>query len=121
MKRILVILTVVLYTGCSKSTGDSMKPVIDLQPPTVGTTTGGSKYIAVVATVNDDDEIHEVHLDVTNQSSGEVMHYHYHPDASTFVVNEQVSAASGAAYKIKVEADDHSGNSSEKEAVITVP
>ena len=74
--------------------------------------------VNVSASINDESDIHEAHLDITNNTTNEVLHYHYHPDLKTFTINETFTAVAGTTYKIEVEADDHSGNKSEKEIEI---
>ena len=118
MRTFLILLFVVFITSCSKSSGDNAAPVIVINSPQANATVAADAVVAVSATITDDGEIHETHLDITNKTTNEVMHYHYHPDVKTFTLNETFTAVTGTTYKIEVESDDHSGNKSEKEIEI---
>jgi len=51
--------------------------------------------VVVWARVPDDVELHEVHLDITNKTPNEVLHYVFHPDVKSFDLNESFAAVSG--------------------------
>jgi hypothetical protein len=119
MRQALTLILFVLFIGsCSKSSGDDLAPVIVINSPADNASVDADAVITVAASVTDEGEIHEVHLDITNKTTNDVQHYHFHPDASTFQINETFTAVTGTTYTIKVEADDHSGNMSEKEIEI---
>jgi|SRR6478736_1455356 len=118
MRTFLTLLFVVFISSCSKSSGDDAAPVIVINSPQANATVAADAVIAVSATITDEDEIHEVHLDIINKTTNEDFHFHYHPDVKTFNINETFTATAGTTYKIQVEADDHSGNKSEKEIEI---
>ncbi|HSB93228.1 MAG TPA: Ig-like domain-containing protein [Flavitalea sp.] len=111
-------LFVILISSCSKSSGDDAAPVIVINSPQANAAVPADAVITISASVNDEGEIHEVHLDITEDKTNQVFHYHYHPDVKTFSINETITAIAGTHYSIKVEADDHSGNKSEKEIEI---
>ena len=112
----LIVLTI---SACSKSSGgDDAGPVIVINSPQANAAVAADSVITVSASINDESEIHEAHLDITNKTTNEVLHYHYHPDVKTFTINETFTAVTGTTYTIEVEADDHSGNNSEKEIEI---
>jgi hypothetical protein len=116
--QIILLASSALLFSCSKSSGDNMSPVIVINSPTDKETVAADAVVVVSGRVTDDDEIHEVHLDITNKTTNDVLHYHFHPDAKNFDINESFTAASGTSYHIQVEADDHSGNTNEKEIEI---
>jgi hypothetical protein len=119
MRQVLPLIVFVIFFGsCSKSSGDDLAPVISINSPADNVTVAADALVTVAASVTDEGEIHEVHLDITNKRTNEVLHYHYHPDVSTFQINETFTAVAGTTYTIEVEADDHSGNKSEKEIEI---
>jgi hypothetical protein len=119
MRQLLPLIILLLSLGsCSKSSGDDLAPVIVINSPADNATVADDAVVTVAASVTDEGEIHEVHLDITNKTTNEVLHYHYHPDISTFQINETFTAVNGTTYTIEVEADDHSGNKSEKEIEI---
>jgi hypothetical protein len=118
MRTFFTLLLVFFVSSCSKSSGDDQAPVIVINTPLANETVAPDAVVTVMATVTDDDEIHEIHLDITKKSTNNVMHYHYHPDVKSFNIDETFTAVAGATYQIKVESDDHSGNKSEKEIEI---
>ena len=115
---IALALIVLSISSCSKSSGDDAGPVIVINSPQPNATVGANSVITVSASINDEGDIHEAHLDITDKTTNEVLHYHYHPDMKTFTINETFNAGTGTTYTIQVEADDHSGNKSEKEIEI---
>ena len=119
MRLILALALIVLsISSCSKSSGDVAGPVIVINSPQPNATVAADSVITVFASINDEGEIHEVHLDITNKTTNEVLHYHFHPDMKTFTINETFNEVTGTTYNIQVEADDHSGNHSENEIEI---
>ena len=119
MRRLLTLALMVSFiSACSKSSGDDAGPVIVIISPQANADVAPGAVVNVSASINDESDIHEDHLDITNNTTNEVLHYHYHPDLKTFTINETFTAVAGTTYKIEVEADDHSGNKSEKEIEI---
>ena len=111
MKQIFLALVLVGFIACSKSGGDNEKPVVTLITPTNNQQFTAGQVVNITGTVSDNDEIHEVHVIVTNITNNvEVLHFHDHIDAKTYNVNQQFTAAAGITYKIHLEADDHTGN-----------
>ena len=104
-----------LLISCNKSSADDTSPGIVINSPSDHQTVAADAVVVVSARVTDDVEIHEVHLDITNKITNEVLHYHFHPDAKNFDLNESFTAVSGTTYHIQVEADDHAENTHEKE------
>jgi hypothetical protein len=61
-----------------------------------------------------------VHLFVTNKTTGnEIVHYEQHEDLKSVDISKSFTAQAGITYKIKVEADDHNGNGTEKEIEVS--
>jgi len=112
MKQILfVLISVAFLAGCSKSGGDTTKPVVILNTPTGNQEFAAFSTVTISGSIADDDEIHEVHIIVTNvTNSSEVLHVHTHVDAKSYNINEVFTAQAATTYKIHVEADDHVGN-----------
>src|SRR5688500_18220790 len=116
MRLILALALIELsISSCSKSSGDDASPVIVIDSLQPNANVATDSIISVSDSIDDEGEIHEVHVDITNKTTNEVLHYHFHPDMKTFTINETFTAVTGTTYNIQVEADDHSGNHSEKE------
>ena len=110
-KKFLIAFALIGFIACSKNGGDNEKPVINLTTPTANQQFTAGQTINITGTVSDNDEIHEVHVIVTNKTtSTEILHFHDHIDAKTYNINQSLVAAAGITYKIHVEADDHTGN-----------
>jgi alkyl hydroperoxide reductase subunit AhpC len=111
MKYFIVALGLVVLVACSKSGGDTQKPVLVLTSPTGGQTFTGSSTVNIIGTAEDNDELHEIHVTVINKNTDtEVLHVHNHADAKSYNIHETFTAQSGVTYKIEVEANDHVGN-----------
>lgn len=115
MKRFFILVfSVACLAACKKDGGDSEKPVINVTSPAANQQFTAGQTVNVVATITDNDELHEVHLTVVNKTpSAEVVHFHNHVDVKSYSMNESFVVAAGVTYNIKVEADDHAGNHSE--------
>src|SRR6266480_1072999 len=111
-KKFLIAFALIGFIDCSKNGVDNEKPVINLTTPTANQQFTAGQTINITGTVSDNDEIHEVHVIVTNKTtSTEILHFHDHIDAKTYnIINQSLVAAAGITYKIHVEADDHTGN-----------
>ena len=126
MKRIFanLALFVLLLAGCKKDHGeppDTTPPVIKMISPTGNQVFMASQVISIVADVSDESGIEEIHLEITNATTGAfLIHEHYVPDSSVYKLSSSFTAPSAAVYKIKVEADDVKGNSSETEVSVKV-
>jgi hypothetical protein len=111
MKTALTLFIVLLLFGCSKSSGDTQKPVVVLMTPTGGQQFSAGTVVQITGTVTDNDEIHMVHVIVTDLTHDvEVHHLMYHADAPSYNFDETFTVSAATTYKIHVEADDHVGN-----------
>src|SRR5215510_13245707 len=99
MKTLLLALGVLSLVACSKSGGDTQKPVLVLNTPTGGQTFADGATVNITGTIEDNDELHEVHVIVVNKNSDlEVLHIHDHADAKTYTIHESFTAHSGVTY-----------------------
>lgn len=113
MQKLIVVLLAVAFIACKKDKGDSEKPVITVTSPMANQQFSAGQVINIAATITDNDQLHEVSLSVVNKAtSAELVHNHYHVDQKTFNLNDTHTAGAGITYKIKIEATDHSGNTS---------
>ena len=111
MKQFLFVLALSCILACSKDEGDTSKPVITLNSPTANQQFAALSTVTISGTVADDDEIHEVHIEVTNKTnSTAVLHVQEHVDANSYNINEGFTVQAGITYKIHIEAHDHVGN-----------
>lgn len=110
------IIAILLFGIISCKKGDTTGPTITLTWPADGESFAAGTVVHVKATINDPNEIHEVHVRVNNAASGaEVVHFEDHADAATLEVDQPFSIQSGVTYKIEVEASDHTGNETKVE------
>src|SRR5688572_21036256 len=113
---LLVMMALVTFAACKKSSGDSTKPMINVTSPAANAQFNAGQVITIQATITDDSELHEVSLEISNKGTGAILvHNHYHVDLMTYSLNDTYTAGAGITYKIKIEAADHSGNRSEAE------
>jgi hypothetical protein len=117
MKNVfLLLLAVACASACKKNGGDSLQPVINVTSPTANQQFNAGQVINIIATISDNDQLHEVHLFVTNKATNaDVVHFADHVDVSTYNINQTLTAAANVTYKIKIEANDHWGNHAEVE------
>ncbi|MCU7552824.1 hypothetical protein OCK74_27140 [Chitinophagaceae bacterium LB-8] len=57
-------------------------------------------------------------MEINNATGNEVVHFEQHADAKTLNINKSFTVKNGITYRIKVEADDHASNGSEKQILI---
>lgn len=117
MKKILLFTICVAYlTACKKDKGDTQEPMIHVTSPAANQQFTAGQTVNVAATITDDDEINEVHLFVTNKSTGaDVVHFANHVDVKSYDVHQSFTAGAGITYTVKFEATDHSGNHAQVE------
>ncbi len=103
----LFLLTV---SGCTKNdetAADTVFPVITLNSPVNGQNFAAGQPIPISGTISDNNYIAEVHIHVSNISTGSLlMDMHLYPAASTTAFNQVITAAAGVNYKIQVIAKD---------------
>ena len=113
---LFLIAAIAAFGACKKSSGDSEKPTINITSPQANQQFNAGQVISIIATIADNSELHEVSLEITNKATSAILiHNHYHVDLMTYNLNETYTAGAGITYKLKIEATDHSGNTSEVE------
>lgn len=89
MKSALTLLVVLSFLSCSKNNGDTQKPVVVLNTPVGGQQFSAGTIVHITGTVTDNDEIHMVHVIVTDLTHDvEVHHLMYHADAPSYNFDE---------------------------------
>lgn len=113
-----------LFIGCKKDAGtpaDTELPRITLTSPVNNQTFTGGQTVSVTGTVTDNNKLREVHLEITNNTTGAfITHEHFAPDAASFALARTFTLTAGNSYKIKVEADDKNDNEAKTELTIVV-
>lgn len=104
----------IFLAACSKdpaTENDTQPPVISLASPTDGQSFTAGQSIPITGTISDDNYIAEVHIHVTNNTTGALlMDVHLYPAGKTGSFNQSLTATSGTSYKIQVIARDKSLN-----------
>lgn len=121
MKRNLLILTVAILAGCKKEekNGDSQMPIIMLTAPTNNQSFTAGQNINITATISDNAVIREVHLEITNTTTGAFLtHEHYAPNAASYTLSKTFVGQANSTYKIKVQAEDGSNNAAKSEVTV---
>jgi hypothetical protein len=111
MKRTLIAFCILLLIGCSKSGGDSTKPVVAISTPTDNQQFNAFSSVTISGTVADNDLIHQVQVIVTNiANNSEVLHFQGNIGAKSYNINQVFTVQPATTYKIHIEADDSAGN-----------
>jgi hypothetical protein len=111
MKIPVLIIALICLAACKKNSGDTTKPLIQISSPTPNQQFTAFSTVTISGTVTDDDQIHEVHVEVVNKNnSTAVIHFMEHVDAKTYNIQQAFVVQAGITYKIHVEAHDHVGN-----------
>jgi len=116
MKRqiLLMVSAVIILAACKKDSGDNEKPVINITSPMANEQFTAGETVNLQGSVTDNDELHEVHIFVTNKSTGaDLIHMAEHVDVKEYPINEVFIVQAGVTYTIKVEAHDHVGNTAQ--------
>ena len=121
MRNIISIIFIcLLYFSCNKkSTGsnDNTSPVIAITSPVDNQVYSAGDLIPIRATITDEQFIAEIHVHVSNNSTGALlMDVHRYPNGSSMALDEFIIAAAATEYKIQVIARDRGVN----EAISTV-
>src|SRR5438270_8060113 len=114
-KLFFAFIIVAAAAGCKKDSTDTTAPVITLTSPTDGQAFTAGQTVHVTANISDNDEIHEVHLYVTNVATGDtIANFEEHLDAGSYTLDQTFAVQAGVSYKIEVDANDHSNNEAQK-------
>lgn len=108
-----------VLAACKKDHGeaaDTEAPVIKMTSPAPNQVFASGQSLVVNGRITDNTRIEEVHLELTNKTTGALItHEHFVPDSAGYTLARTFTLAPSATYKIKVEAEDTKGNSSEVE------
>lgn len=98
---------------------DEMSPAVNITSPADGAHFADGQEVTVTADITDNEEIEEVHFNVTIKSnSEELIHEHYQPNNKTYAFSGKFTVASGVTYHVAVEGVDKAGNATEDEIEI---
>lgn len=125
MKHLLIFpLSIFLFwvAACSKNQkagNDTVFPVITLNTPLNGQTFSPGQTIPVTGTITDNQYIAEVHIHISNNTTGALlMDVHLYPSSASTDFSQSINATAGVSYKIQVIARDRNVN--ETRAVVEV-
>ncbi|MCB9252148.1 MAG: DUF4625 domain-containing protein [Flavobacteriales bacterium] len=98
---------------------DSEKPVINIQEPMLNDTISlaSEDSIHIMLSVSDNDELHEVAVNITNDAGTNVFSKKSDVDAKTFTFHDHFhphGITNVTLFTLKVEASDHNSNEEEK-------
>ncbi len=123
MNRILFFSSFLILSACKKDHGeatDTEPPVIKMAAPTNNQSFAVGQTVSISGRITDDTKIGEVHLEITNKTSGAfITHEHFVPDSAGYSLARTFTIPSTAVYEIKVEADDTKGNTSQVQIAIS--
>ena len=115
MKAGILILLLAL-AGCGKS--DTIAPVILLTGPAQQQVFAAGETVTVSADISDENSLHMIHLVVTDNTGGHIIHFEEHYDGKSYSLHKSFVAQGGKTYAIEVGATDHNDNTAK--ANITV-
>src|SRR5215212_415149 len=122
MKKGIVLFSILVLGSCKKDNGkeeDKQLPVITITTPTNNQVFTGGQTVSINATINDNDKLSEVHLEIINTTTGAfITHEHYAPGAASYNLLKSFSVQSSISYKIKIEADDANSNIANAEVLV---
>lgn len=119
-KFVSLVCIAALFCSCKKDAGDTASPAIAVTSPSNHQSFAAGQTVTVAATITDKDEVHEVHLYVTNKATNaEILHFEEHTDKPTYNLSKTFTVQAGVTYKIKIEASDHAENNSQVEIEVT--
>ncbi|HYE54670.1 MAG TPA: Ig-like domain-containing protein [Chitinophagaceae bacterium] len=115
MKRVyMIVAAAICLAACKKDGGDGERPFIEITSPLPNEQFNGGETVNVSGSISDNDELREVHVIVTNKSTGaELVHLHQHVNVSLYPINQLFMVQAGVTYTIRVEAYDDAGNHAE--------
>jgi len=109
----ITISLVFFLVSCSKKpdAGDKTAPLINIQSPVNNQHFTAGQTILTVADATDDNEVTELHIHVTDKTTGTLLRdIHSYPDQPTGTVRDSFPAASGITYTIQIIAKDPAQN-----------
>jgi hypothetical protein len=112
--RIFLVPLLLIMASCSNknsSVNDTQAPAITLNSPANNQVFTPGATVSITGNMTDNARISEVHVHVTNNSTGVLlMDIHRNPAAASYSLNESFIAQTGIQYKIQVIAKDNSAN-----------
>lgn len=117
MNKLIAILFIVLITGCSKA--DTTPPQIVVSSPGDNQVYAGGQSVTVKADIEDEDGLHMVHLIVTDNAGGHIVHFEEHYEGRTYQMVKTFTVQSGKTYHIEVGATDHNENTGTKTVTVS--
>ena len=123
MRNSILLAGILFLFGCKKENAgeaDTQMPLIMISSPSNNQVFVAGEQIVIHATITDNSMLGEIHLEITNTTTGAfITHEHYAPDGPSYVLNKTFSAQSSATYRIKVEAHDQKGNKAKSQINIS--
>ena len=118
MKYIALFLcALVLITSCSKETN---RPLMRIISPFNNQVFTSGETVNIRGTISDDTQVHDLHMTITNTSTGtQIMHLNEHLDTQVYTLSQSFIVQAGNSYTIKIEADDHSSNTTGIQLVVS--
>ena len=117
MNKLILFLLIAFLTGCSK--GDSTPPLITVTSPVNNQVFISGQSVTVKADIEDEDGLHMVHLIVTDNAGGHIVHFEEHYEGRTYQMIKSFSVQSGKTYNIEVGATDHNENKGTKTLTVS--
>jgi hypothetical protein len=113
-QRFLGIFLLIAAIACNKKNtteNDKQAPLITIATPTNNQQFTGGQSIGITGTITDNSYIAEVHIHVSNASTGSLlMDVHLYPASDTINFSQILNASAGINYKITVTAKDKAVN-----------
>ena len=118
MKYIALFLCPLLALGaCKKETN---RPMMRIVSPLNNQVFASGETVYIRGTISDDTQIHDLHMTITNTSTGtQMMHLDEHLDTQLYTLDQSFIAQAGNTYTIKIEADDHASNTTGIQLVVS--
>ena len=123
----LLILLSAITIACSKdesSKTDVTAPEISLLAPDSISEYSIGSNLPVVADITENDALHEIMVEITNLTKGQVVfrtHTHNHSRSVLYETSMHIGdTTSNQKYAVKVIATDHSGNTSSREIITLI-
>jgi hypothetical protein len=117
MKKWFIPFFLMYLAGCGKS--DVTAPMITLNHPAEDQVFSAGETVMVSAVIQDDNDIHTVHLTVTDNTGAHYIHFEDHFDGKTYTLNKSFTTQAGKTYSIHVDATDHAENMGELNRVVS--
>lgn len=112
--KLLLFIFLLSLAACGKDPGvppDNLKPQVSITAPTAGQAFTANQPVTIKATASDNEKLARVHVEILNVTADkQLAHDHFIPAGKTYELNTGFTPTAAAAYRIKVEAEDGSGN-----------